>query len=103
MNYFNYGHSHNSDFNKNRIIVNTLSKVIEKGFDMSRNHFDDQLYRLWVDFSKEMVQLATRDTQYRLYVDYLELLIDLNRLNLSPEQKLNSCLKFLIEVSKSFA
>jgi len=85
----------------NSLLYSSLDNVVRQGLSLMNNSLTESRYQLWEDFSKEMIQSATNGTGYNLYANYLSLLLTVRTANLTPYQKLNHCLKYLLEVMKA--
>jgi hypothetical protein len=92
---------YNQGYNKEYVFT-TLTKVIEQGLTMMNNNsFGEQQFQTWLEFSKEMVQLVTKDTSLNLYANYMSIILTMYNTNLSPQQKTLYCVKYLLEIMKS--
>lgn len=78
----------------------TLSSIVEKGMPLMTNDLTETTFMAWLEFSKELLQIATKDTVATTYINYLQLIITLHSSRLTPYQKLYYCLQFLLEVMK---
>lgn len=79
----------------------TLGSIVEKGMPLMTNDLTEAMFMTWLEFSKEMLQLATKDTVTSTYINYLQLIITLHSSRLTPYQKLYYCLQYLLEVLKT--
>jgi hypothetical protein len=82
------------------LLLRSLNQVVEQGLPMMTDSLTESQYKLWEDYSKEVIQLATKDTGLQLYVNYLQLILNLSGKKLTPFQRLHYCLKYILEVMK---
>jgi len=88
------------DTRNGAFIQQTLQTVIDKGMPLMTNDLSDSLFTTWVDFTKEMLRIATKDEATSIYLNYLQLLLTLHSTKLTPYQKLYHCLQYLLEITK---
>jgi len=102
--YYNkmYNSVYNQGYNKEYVFT-TLNKIIEQGLSMMNrnNPLEERQFQMWIEFSREMIQLATKDTSLNLYANYMSIILTMYNTKLSAEEKLLYCIKYLLEVMKS--
>jgi hypothetical protein len=94
----NYSSTH--DISIRDVVYETLNQAIEKGLSMLNGFIDERQYQIWVDYSKEIIQITTRNTNLNLYANYLSIILTLYNANMSPNDKLMYCVKWLVDVMK---
>ena len=83
------------------IMLQALRSVIEKGMPLMTDDLAETTFSIWLEFSKEMLKIATKDSNATIYINYLQILLTVHNTNLTPYQKLYHCLQYLLEIMKT--
>ena len=81
-------------------MFDSLNQVVMTGLALLKSEASDEQYRLWEDYSKEMIRLATSSTKSNLYANYLNLLLKIHAQDLTPELRIRKCVRFLLLIMK---
>ena len=92
-------YSSNAD-HQNALIFRALSSIVDEGMPLVIDDLTETLLSTWLEYSKEMLKIATKDANTTIYINYLQLLLTLHSANLTPYQKLYYCLQYLLEIQK---
>jgi len=77
----------------------TIKELVEDGLNVIRGNSTDMQMNNWLDYSQKFVELATRNLDASIHLNYLRILISLqSNYNMPARQKINACLDYLIEV-----
>jgi len=102
MNYNPYMPQYPSNANHNQtIMLQALRSVIDKGMPLMTDDLTETMLSIWLEFSKEMLKMATKDSNATIYINYLQILLTVHSTNLTPYQKLYHCLQYLLEIMKT--
>jgi len=64
----------------------------------SSTNLTDKMFDIWFDYSRKCIQRAFGQDSYKIESNYLEINISFLRNNLSATQKLEYCIRFLLDV-----
>ena len=60
---------------------------------------DSNEFQRWADYSRQVIEISTREIDVSIYLNYLRLIIPLQSdSTLSAQEKIIACLKYLIKV-----
>lgn len=94
--YFNpydpYSQNRNKEF-----AFDTIKELIQSGMKEMRYDISDDSFNVWYDYSQKILELATKDNP-TILLNYMRLRSSLYGNNLTPYQKLNACLDYLIKI-----
>ncbi len=72
--------------------------VVSEGLkQMSKPALDDDLFKIWLDYSKQVLEISTKDYNAAILLNYLRLIMSIDS-QLPPTQKIGVCLDYLIGV-----
>lgn len=76
---------------------NILEGAISEGISlMSNPNLSEQQFNIWLEYSKNLLNLATKNSAY--ISNYYTVIIAANTGKLQPYQKLTMCLQYLISI-----
>lgn len=89
----------NSFYNtKQELVKKHINDLISEGLKLMGNPaLDDKMYRIWLDYSKQVLEISTRDYNAAILLNYLRVIMSIKP-QLSPSQKVGICLDYLIGV-----
>ena len=93
-------YSNNTNYNQT-IMLQALRSVIDKGMPLMTDDLTETMLSTWLEFSKEMLKIATKDVNTTIYINYLQVLLTVHSTKLTPYQKLYHCLQYLLEIMKT--
>ena len=89
----------NSFYNtKQEWIKKHITDLISEGLkQMGNPALDENMFRIWLDYSKQVLEISTRDYNAAILLNYLRVIMSINP-QLPPSQKVGICLDYLIGV-----
>ena len=89
----------NSFYNtKQEWIKKHITDLISEGLkQMGNPALDENMFRIWLDYSKQVLEISTRDYNAAILLNYLRVIMSINP-KLPPSQKVGICLDYLIGV-----
>lgn len=89
----------NSFYNtKQDWIKKHINDLISEGLkQMGNPALDENMFRIWLDYSKQVLEITTRDYNAAILLNYLRVIMSINP-QLPPSQKVGICLDYLIGV-----
>jgi len=82
------------------LMPQTLKTLVDIGMPLMKNDLSEAQLSVWLDYSREMLRVATNDKASSIYINYLQLILTLGSTKLTPYQKLYYCLQYLLEITK---
>lgn len=77
-----------------------IKSIVDRGISMMKNDLSEQELSLWTDYVRQMLRIMSSHSMLSIENGFLQVLISLYSQNLSPYQKLNTCIKYFLEVMK---
>ena len=75
-----------------------LNDLVSEGLkQMSNPALDDNMFKIWLDYSKQVLEISTKDYNAAILLNYLRLIMSIDS-QLTPTQKIGVCLDYLIGV-----
>lgn len=75
-----------------------INDLISEGLkQMGNPALDENMFRIWLDYSKQVLEISTRDYNAAILLNYLRVIMSINP-QLPPSQKVGICLDYLIGV-----
>ena len=75
-----------------------INDLISEGLkQMSNPALDDDMFKIWLDYSKQVLEISTKDYNAAILLNYLRLIMSIDS-QLPPTQKIGVCLDYLIGV-----
>lgn len=89
-----------NNYGKRGFIRNKIKELIDEGlFQMRDPQLTDQMSYVWIDYSRQVIEIATKDYNPEILLNYLRVILSI-RPQLQPYQKIGLCLDYLIGVLK---
>ena len=79
-------------------VFKTLKELVENGFSLLKSDFSDAVLEKWLDYSQKIIEICTKDYASTIHLNYLRLLLALQRNHVSVRRTMLSCLDFLVEM-----
>jgi len=80
----------------------TIKELVDDGVKVIKPDPSDKYPEIsaqkWLEYSERFVELSTKNLDRSIYLNYLRLLVSVQRENISVYQKVIKCLDYLIEV-----
>lgn len=74
-----------------------IQQVIDQGLKLLQsNQVTDSTYKIWVEYSKSMLNIATNNPT--IYSNYLSVILAASNPSMQPSQRLSMCLQYLINI-----
>ncbi len=75
-----------------------INDLVSEGLkQMSNPALDDNMFKIWLDYSKQVLEISTKDYNAAILLNYLRLIMSIDS-QLTPTQKIGVCLDYLIGV-----
>ena len=75
-----------------------INDLVSEGLkQMSNPALDDDMFKIWLDYSKQVLEISTKDYNAAILLNYLRLIMSIDS-QLTPTQKIGVCLDYLIGV-----
>ena len=75
-----------------------INDLVSEGLKkMSNPALDDNMFKIWLDYSKQVLEISTKDYNAAILLNYLRLIMSIDS-QLTPTQKVGVCLDYLIGV-----
>ena len=75
-----------------------INDLVSEGLkQMSNPALDDNMFKIWLDYSKQVLEISTKDYNAAILLNYLRLIMSIDS-QLTPTQKIGVCLDHLIGV-----
>ena len=75
-----------------------INDLVSEGLkQMSNPALDDDMFKIWLDYSKQVLEISTKDYNAAILLNYLRLIMSIDS-QLPPIQKIGICLDYLIGV-----
>ena len=75
-----------------------INDLVSEGLkQMSNPALDDNMFKIWLDYSKHVLEISTKDYNAAILLNYLRLIMSIDS-QLPPIQKIGICLDYLIGV-----
>lgn len=75
-----------------------INDLVSEGLkQMSNPALDDNMFMIWLDYSKQVLEISTKDYNAAILLNYLRLIMSIDS-QLTPTQKIGVCLDYLIGV-----
>ena len=75
-----------------------INDLVSEGLkQMSNPALDDNMFKIWLDYSKQVLEISTKDYNAAILLNYLRLIMSIDS-QLTPTQKVGVCLDYLIGV-----
>ena len=75
-----------------------INDLVSEGLkQMSNPALDDDMFKIWLDYSKQVLEISTKDYNAAILLNYLRLIMSIDS-QLTPNQKIGVCLDYLIGV-----
>ena len=75
-----------------------INDLVSEGLkQMSNPALDDNMFKIWLDYSKQVLEISTKDYNAAILLNYLRLIMSIDS-QLTPTQKIGICLDYLIGV-----
>ena len=75
-----------------------INDLVSEGLNqMSNPALDDNMFKIWLDYSKQVLEISTKDYNAAILLNYLRLIMSIDS-QLTPTQKIGVCLDYLIGV-----
>ena len=79
-----------------------LLDAIKAGESILRDGIvNEQIFDSWFDYSRRVIQTALGQNSLRIEANYLDLQISMLRNRISPLQKLDYSIRFLLDIAKA--
>ena len=77
-----------------------INDLVSEGLkQMSNPALDDNMFKIWLDYSKQVLEISTKDYNAAILLNYLRLIMSIDS-QLTPTQKIGVCLDYLINITK---
>lgn len=88
----------NNYYRRQEFVRKHLKELIDEGLkQMGKPVLSEEMYQLWVDYSKKVLEISTREFNAEILLNYLRVVLSINP-KLQPYQKIGICLDYLIGV-----
>lgn len=75
-----------------------IKEAIDDGLSkMGRADLNNQICDSWIEYSKKILELTTKDYNPSILLNYLRIIASLGT-STAPYQKMSACLEYLIEI-----
>lgn len=75
-----------------------INDLVSEGLkQMSNPALDDDMFKIWLDYSKQVLEISTKDYNAAILLNYLRLIMSIDS-QLTPTQKIGVCLDYLIGI-----
>ena len=75
-----------------------INDLVSEGLkQMSNPALDDNMFKIWLDYSKQVLEISTKDYNAAILLNYLRLIMSIDS-QLTPTQKIGVCIDYLIGV-----
>lgn len=75
-----------------------INDLISEGLkQMSNPALDENMFKIWLDYSKQILEISTKDYNAAIILNYLRLIMSIDP-QLPATQKIGICLDYLIGV-----
>jgi len=97
---FNYFQNYQNNYTNKKLAFDAISKVIDQGTNLLSPNLTNEMFDVWFKYSKEILEMVAKDNP-AIMVNYLNLSISLLQGNMQPYEKLNQCIRYLIDTLKA--
>lgn len=80
-----------------------LKEVYDTGIEMMVDTLEEDVFQLWIDDSKEIIEKVSKKTDIKLKENYDSLVDCLINTGLPPCHKLNTCIDYTLDIMKYMA
>ena len=88
----------NNYYRRQEFARKNLKDLINEGLkQMGTQGLSEDMYQLWVEYSKKVIEISTREFNAEILLNYLRVVLSINP-QLQPYQKIGICLDYLIGV-----
>lgn len=88
----------NNYYKRQEFVRKHLKELVDEGLkQMGNSVLTEEKYQLWVDYSKKVLEISTREFNAEILLNYLRVVLSINP-QLQPYQKIGICLDYLIGV-----
>lgn len=88
----------NNYYRRQEFARKNLKDLINEGLkQMGTQGLSEEMYQLWVEYSKKVIEISTREFNAEILLNYLRVVLSINP-QLQPYQKIGICLDYLIGV-----
>ncbi len=88
----------NNYYRRQEFARKNLKDLINEGLkQMETQGLSEEMYQLWVEYSKKVIEISTREFNAEILLNYLRVVLSINP-QLQPYQKIGICLDYLIGV-----
>lgn len=77
-----------------------IKSIVDRGISMMKNDLSEQEFNIWTDYTRKMLNITNTPAMQTIEIGFLQVLISLSSQYLTPYQKLNACIKYLLETMK---
>ena len=76
----------------------TISDLVADGIKFAKSDQSAASVQNWLDYSQKVVELSTKDLDASILLNYLQLLLSIQRNNMPVNKRIITCLEYLLEV-----
>ena len=73
-----------------------IQNVINQGLNLMQNSLTEQQYQIWLEYSKSMLALASKNPNIMMH--YMQVILSASNPSLKPYQRISMCLRYLIGI-----
>ena len=73
-----------------------IQNVIKQGLNLMQNSLTEQQYQIWLEYSKSMLALASKNRN--IMMNYMQVILSASNPLLAPYQSISMCLRYLISI-----
>ena len=95
LNYFQNYQNNYTNTNK-KLAFDAISKVIDQGTSLLSPNLTNEMFDVWFKYSKEILEMVVKDNPV-IILNYSNLSFTLLQGNMQPYEKLNQCIRYLID------